>query len=90
MIYIIFIIQLIFSLMILIIMNYLMKNYIFTLNLAKNGLKKLKSSYSNNPIIKNSINNYIKEINECLTNIHKQNQKQSQKEKQVNQNTSEK
>ena len=66
------------------------ENYIFTLNLAKNGLKKLKSSYSNNPIIKNSINNYIKEINECLTNIHKQNQKQSQKEKQVNQNTSEK
>ena len=53
-------------------------------------MKKLKSSYSNNPIIKNSINNYIKEINECLTNIHKQNQKQSQKEKQVNQNTSEK
>ena len=42
-------------------------NFIFILNLARNGLKKLKLSYANNPIIKNSINNYVNAINQCIS-----------------------
>ena len=49
------------------------EDYLYIISLAKNGLKKLKLSYNCNPIIKNSINNYIKLLESKLLELKNNN-----------------
>ena len=57
------------------------EDYLYIISLAKNGLKKLKLSYNCNPIIKNSINNYIKLLESKLLEL-----KNNNGEKKINKN----
>ena len=54
---------------------FISEDYIFILNLAINGLKKLKISYTNNPIIKNSINHYIEILEKRFKQLNNDNDK---------------